>query len=103
MISFIYVIAPRPEGPVKIGLSKTPDKRLRQLQTGHPERLYLYHTMEVETPKVALLEKIIHKTVSYKKTVGEWFDLSVTDAIGEVEFALIRYGDEVNLRYFLGQ
>ncbi|RYD62476.1 MAG: hypothetical protein EOP83_14485 [Verrucomicrobiaceae bacterium] len=101
MISFIYVISARPEGPCKIGLSLTPEKRLRQLQTGHPERLHLYHTMEVDTPKVALLEKIIHKTIRYKRTHGEWFDLSVTDAVAEVEFAMIRYGDEGNLRNFL--
>lgn len=101
MISYIYVIAARPEGPCKIGLSVTPEKRLRKLQTGHPERLHLFHQMQVDTPKVALLERIIHKTVRYRRAHGEWFTLSVEDAIGEVEFALIRYGDEVNLRNFL--
>ncbi|RYE93391.1 MAG: GIY-YIG nuclease family protein [Oxalobacteraceae bacterium] len=99
--SFIYVIAASPEGPCKVGLSKHPDKRLRQLQTGHPVRLTLHHTLAVDVQKVALLERIIHKTIGYRKTHGEWFDMSVEDAIGEVEFAMIRYGDYANLRNFL--
>lgn len=101
MKSFIYVIAPRPEGPCKIGLSGNPNRRLRQLQTGHPEPLSLYHTMEVEAGRVALLEKLIHKTLRVWKQKGEWFRLSVEECKGEVEFALIRYGDEANLRNYL--
>jgi hypothetical protein len=100
VISFIYVIGADKAGPVKIGLSVNPDKRLRQLQTGHPARLSLFHTMEVESAKVALMEKIIHKTVRPWRGVGEWFYLSVDDAIAEVEFALIRYGEE-NIRNYL--
>lgn len=31
---------------VKIGYSKNPQKRLKQLQTGHPNKLKLLHTWE---------------------------------------------------------
>lgn len=103
MYSFIYVIAAEPEGPCKIGLSLNPDKRLRQLQTGHPYRLRLFHTMEVPDVKVKLLEKLIHKTMGPWRESGEWFRVDVETAKAEVEFALIRYGEHENLRYYLGQ
>jgi hypothetical protein len=101
METFVYVIAARVEGPVKIGFSNNPQKRLRQLQTGHPERLHLHHTQGFPAKRVKVMEKIIHHTISYLRQTGEWFDLSVEDAIAEVEFALIRYGDKEGLPPFM--
>ncbi len=101
MNSFIYVIAASVEGPCKIGLSQNPDKRLRQLQTGHPERLYLHHSEPAPEIKVAHLEKLIHKTLRPWKRTGEWFALDVETAIAEVQFGIIRWAEHPDLRYYL--
>jgi predicted GIY-YIG superfamily endonuclease len=101
--SFVYVIAPSPDGPVKIGFSADPHRRVRQLQTGYPGRLTLHYSEAFSAARAPLMEKIIHRTISYKRKSGEWFDMSVEDAVAEVQFALIRYGEVENLRYVLNK
>lgn len=97
MLSYVYVIASDPAGPVKIGFSKHPEKRVTQLQTGHSEtlRLYYYHSLPAESVK--LMEKAVHATNRHRKVKGEWFNLSVEDAILEVRHAVIRYADNLEL------
>jgi hypothetical protein len=101
--SFVYVIAAGPQGPVKVGFSADPDRRLRQLQTGHPERLEIFHRQGFDAARAPLMEKLVHKLMAPKRCQGEWFAYTVEDAVAEVEFSLIRYGEHQNLRYFLGQ
>lgn len=88
---FIYVIASREEGPCKIGFAKSPESRLRQLQTGHPERLTLWFTQEIKHENVRRVEKIIHESVKFDRSTGEWFRIDVAAAIAEVTFAAIRH------------
>lgn len=97
MITYIYVIASTPEGPSKIGLSKNPKRRLRQLQTAHPEILHLFHEEEFEAGRARLIEECIHKTIRHKRSVGEWFSIGVEEAKHEIIFAKIRYEDDGNL------
>lgn len=99
MSTYIYVIAARLEGPVKIGFSANPERRLRQLQTGHAEALILHHTQAFEPKRAKLIERIIHKTIKHLRCHGEWFNIDVRTAIAEVTFALIRYEDDPNPRY----
>lgn len=98
---FIYVIASDPAGPCKIGYASKPERRLRQLQTGHPERLELFHTQPFERPRAKLIERILHKTLKFRREQGEWFAIDVKTAIAEIDFVLIRYGEEVNLHNYL--
>lgn len=89
---FIYIISSSSNGPVKIGISDDPDRRLRQLQTGHPTLLAIHHREPVEKPTHArMLERFIHDTLSPKRMIGEWFNIGTQDAIGEVRFATIRW------------
>jgi hypothetical protein len=90
---FIYVISAHEQGPCKIGFAKDCEKRLRQLQTGHPDRLHIRYREEFAPEQVRGIEKIIHETVRLQRQRGEWFSLSVADAILEVQFARIRHGD----------
>lgn len=92
-MSYIYSIGPK-NGPIKIGYSKSPEKRLGELQTGHPEKLYLHYTAEVDDKKVEIIEHLIHRSNNHRRINGEWFDLSIDDAKTEIDFALIRYGDD---------
>jgi hypothetical protein len=95
MPQYIYVICEKSEGsnPVKIGLSQDPEKRLKQLQTGHSAPLVLFHKEEIENKNAPSLERIIHRTLSQHRTSGEWFALTPQDAVAEVKHAIIRYGD----------
>lgn len=73
----LYVIQSDVTGALKIGVSKNPNKRLKQLQTGSPYKLKLVGVFK----GMAFHEKPLHSrlkpyklSVYYKKTQGEWFD-----------------------------
>lgn len=91
--SWIYVIGSDTK-PYKIGFSKNPEKRLKQLQTGHPKKLKIHHLEEINSNEVLIIEKNIHKENKFKKSHGEWFDLELEEAIAEIKFALIKYSKE---------
>jgi hypothetical protein len=95
--SYIYVIggdAP----PYKVGISKDPQRRLKNLQTGHPHKLSIHSIKETDVAKTKLLESTIHHHLKHHRTHGEWFDLPLDDIKLEVEFALMRYEDDPLLR-----
>lgn len=48
----VYAIAEE-RGPIKIGIARYPDKRLRTMQTGHARELRLIHTRLSEHAAVA--------------------------------------------------
>jgi len=88
--SYIYIIGcDRP--PYKVGISKYPEKRLKQLQTGHPRKLYIHSLTETDSLKTREIESIIHKTLKFQNTNGEWFDVDLDDLMAEINFAMIRY------------
>lgn len=91
-MSFLYVIASHPSGPVKLGLSRHPEKRVRQLQTGCSEPLSIFHIEEVEEDRVKIAEKALHRLLNHKRVRGEWFDLSVEEAVSEVLFIRMTEG-----------
>lgn len=97
---FLYVIAASWRGPCKLGTSANPDRRLKSLQTGHPEPLRIFHVAEVEgeRKRAKLLERLLHRDIRYHRAHGEWFRLPVADAIGHVKFTLITYGDVEDLQ-----
>lgn len=83
-MSFLYIIASSSEGPVKLGFSADPQKRLKQLQTGSALVLSLHHVEEVDSARVKIAERALHKLLGHKRLKGEWFNLSVEEAVFEV-------------------
>jgi len=55
---FIYAIGT--DTRQKIGFSKNPQARLKQLQTGNAEQLVLHYCIEVQDDRTRLLEKFLH-------------------------------------------
>lgn len=99
MSYYIYVIGPK-EPPVKIGITGDLTQRLRNLQTGHSRELFVHHSEAIDNDKTAkLFEGIIHKNLKHRQTYGEWFDISIEDAIDYVKWCIIRYENEPNLLY----
>ena len=90
---YLYVIGSQntTDGPVKMGLSADPDQRVKDLQTGHPEPLMVYHREPVEIERVRLYERLLHRDNNHYRRHGEWFDLSVEQAIAYVIFTTIEY------------
>lgn len=60
----------------KIGKSKDPGKRVKQLQTGNPDKLYVYKTFDGYTKE----ESELHQLFADKRiSESEWFHLSKQD------------------------
>jgi hypothetical protein len=95
---FLYVIAASSAGPCKLGTSAKPEQRLRQLQTGHAERLQVFHLEAVEADRAALLERLLHRDIGHHRCFGEWFRLPVAEAIGYIRYVIITYALVENLR-----
>lgn len=95
--SYIYVIGGEAP-PYKVGISKDPQRRLKNLQTGHPRKLSILTLKETDISKTKLLESAIHHHLKHHRTHGEWFDISLDKILLEVEYALMRYEDDPILR-----
>jgi hypothetical protein len=66
----VYFIQAGTDGPIKIGISDNPAKRLAQLQTAHPVGLALLGVV----PDVDLaLERELHRRFAAYRMNGEWF------------------------------
>ena len=96
MSYFIYVIGPK-DPPIKIGITGDCEQRLKSLQTGHSQKLYIHYREPVDKKIAKLYEGIIHKNLKHNQTHGEWFDIPIEDAINEIKWCLIRYENEENL------
>lgn len=78
--SNIYFITHMPfDNKVKIGISNNPSRRLKQLQTGNPHKLVIYHMIESENPHE--LEDTLHEICGDLKLDGgtEWFSLQQSE------------------------
>jgi len=67
---FIYFIQAVNGGPVKIGFSICPEKRILELQTANPYKLDLIGTIRGNI----FAEKKLQKHLVHAKTYGEWFE-----------------------------
>jgi len=98
--SYIYIIGGAAP-PYKVGISKDPRKRLKSLQTGHPYPLHIHYTKETDIAMTKLLETVIHRHLKLHKTNGEWFNIILANLILDVEYAIMRYGEDPILKSLL--
>lgn len=82
----VYIIAHmkdrKPVGPVKIGISSNPGKRLASLQTANPKELVLLCTFGTPTRAFAKeLEGAFHYVMRSKRLAGEWFDIQPAKSV----------------------
>jgi hypothetical protein len=69
-------------GPCKVGISDSPEKRLKQVQTGSPTRLVIAFAFRVWNRRFAqIVEASFHAAHEENRLVGEWFDLSAKDTL----------------------
>jgi hypothetical protein len=84
----VYVIAPSPTGPSKIGIAFDPMKRLRTLQTASSTALNLYFSEPIGG-HAKVVEKVVHRALAGKRCSGgqEWFDVRPEEAHSAVQAA----------------
>jgi len=70
---------------VKIGISKNPDERLRQITNASGMQVSLRHTREHESAYA--VEQNAHKLLADKRRTGEWFSVTVDEAIAAINEA----------------
>lgn len=74
---FVYAIHAKGTRRVKIGYSVEPEKRLNELQTGCPYSLILIGVR----PGTVELERTIHRRLKPLRLEGEWFRMTVRQAL----------------------
>ena len=84
----LYIIQSDLTGMIKIGRSKDPVKRLRQLQTGNPNKLKLIASFDGEGWK----EKILHERLEKFRLEGEWFSYDCVGSIPVSIYEKIEWG-----------
>ena len=73
---------------IKIGRSKDPQKRLKQLQTGNPNRLKLIASFD----GLGWQEKLIHERLKSYRLKGEWFSYDCVGSIPDNLYERIEWG-----------
>ena len=76
-MKYIYLIQSQEDGYYKIGVSKHPKKRVKQLQTGNSSELKLVESYQSE--HAHKVEKALQRRYAHLKKEGEWFDLSIKE------------------------
>ncbi len=66
-------------GLVKVGMSKSPEGRLRKLLIGNPRLRIAFSTEMIENP--AAIESACHRKLKHLEVANEWFDCDVDLAI----------------------
>lgn len=76
---YVYLIQSLEDSSYKIGISKNPNKRLEQLQTGNSSQLKLVDKYKSEY--ASQIEKSLQRRYSHLKKEGEWFYFSIGNEV----------------------
>jgi predicted GIY-YIG superfamily endonuclease len=74
---FLYLIKNIDNSTYKIGVSKNPSLRIKQLQTGNASKLELIHSFKTTFPYK--IESSLHRKYSLQNIHNEWFQMSSID------------------------
>lgn len=92
--SFVYAIGDG-HGNVKIGAADDVRKRIKQLQTGNPSRLYLIAFVRLSSRAAAdSVERFAHQDNAADRVHGEWFSMSDCFAFQALLEACIECGQD---------
>jgi hypothetical protein len=89
---YIYIIAIDGHDLCKVGISKNPQSRLSQLNTGSPYKMRFVCILETPNASEARkLESAFHKVMRKHRTNGEWFSLNAAEAIRAMTWNVSSY------------
>ena len=75
----IYLIQSLEDGYYKIGVSKHPKKRVKQLQTGNSSELKLIESFQSD--HAHKVERALQRRYAHLKKEGEWFDIAISEEV----------------------
>lgn len=81
--SFVYVVSDEEQRFTKIGYAVSPSRRLAELQTGSPHKLFIYRAFSFLNADVAReVEYNAHiaAEMRHRRMVGEWFECNPVQA-----------------------
>lgn len=78
---YVYLIGDAgQDNTFKIGITRGDvNKRIKQLQTGNGEEIYLVNYYETDYP--FFIERLLHKKFYPKQKKNEWFNLDINDIV----------------------
>lgn len=92
------------EDRYKIGYSKNPKERLKQLQTAGATVYEIIY--EIECKHTTKVETALHNYLNQYRTNGEWFALSVDEVMGfpdlvaKIDYNFMRISESTTLNNF---
>ena len=87
---FLYCIA-NDQGLCKFGFSREPQRRLRALQTGSADPLFLVESVSVPEDRVREYERVLHQEFGHLRVRGEWFRCTPEQGAGYLTWFGIHY------------
>ncbi len=84
---FIYLIRCEENSYYKIGITKNIQKRIKEIQTGTPDKIYLIDSYESEYARQ--IEIALHNFFKSEHRNNEWFELSIKDEIRFKELCIL--------------
>lgn len=103
MSEYVYIIKDTGfKNRCKIGISKNPKQRLRNLQTGNSNKLDLIFILKVDPNiKSSAVESEIHKYFKEKNLWinGEWFEFQNDDQIVNLAKTMLTVGENYTIKY----
>lgn len=80
-MAYVYLLGDSgQDNTFKIGVTRgSVEKRIRQLQTGNGEEIYLVNFYETDYP--FFIERLMHNKFYPKQKRNEWFNLDVEDVV----------------------
>lgn len=91
---YVYLVRVSDNNNYKIGTTKNINKRIKQLQTGNAEVIYLVDYYESNF--AFKIEKALHNFFIHKKKLNEWFEFNIED---EIKFKELCISIESNIIY----
>ena len=80
-MAYVYLIGDSgQDNTFKIGVTRGKvEKRIKQLQTGNGEDIYLVNSYETNYP--FFIERLLHTKLFPKQKRNEWFNLDISDVV----------------------
>ena len=80
-MAYVYLLGDSgQDNTFKIGMTRGKiEKRIKQLQTGNGEEIYLVNSYETNYP--FFIERLLHNKLFPKQKRSEWFNLDISDVV----------------------
>lgn len=85
--AYVYAIGSQ-SGPVKIGYSSDPSKRLKTLQAKADHELFILGKWSIHGRRALCIERYVHWLLRDKHFTGEWFNATRDEAAEAVRLAM---------------